>query len=190
MAWQYNRTELLRRLEDAQTVVKKHADDSEEARKRFPPGKKKHGRTRMHLSVFHARNSPLPHEGRLQVADMESHLRRLDKMENMLWFGTVPSYFRCGHPVGRDSLRFDAYDLKAGPNFYAVDWKDADHDDDITYSSMRKAREYDCLCCLPCSGYIRDLHLQYHAYRQLPLAGLLPCLIPALYHIIRSYLTS
>jgi hypothetical protein len=159
MSWQYDRSWLESRID--------------EARKRIDEAKKRGG-TRMHLFVFHALDKEATDsQGLLQ--EMETHLVRLDKLQQMMWYGTIPTFFRCGHWIDDDALRFDAYDREEGPKFCSIDpkaWEDLDN------SPAR-------VCCYPCSGYIFQLHLRYRFYRHLDLDGILP---RALHPIIRSYL--
>jgi hypothetical protein len=147
MAW-YDRSELQRRLDEAEKQLDDIKDDG----------------------------VPVSFLRRQEVQYLESYLRKLSMIEEMLWFGTMPSYFRCSH--GYNTSRFDEYDFETGPNFWTI----------IEAKEPPYRRTHDCVCCHWCTGEIRDLHHQYRAYRHLDLDRLLPALIPPLHHIIRSYL--
>jgi hypothetical protein len=175
MAWWYDRSELTRSLEEARKLIKQEADSIEETKKRFPLSKK------MHLSIFHVYN-PKENDGLMQLLHIENRLRNLEKLEKMMWFGIVPTSFRCGHVM--KAFSFNAYDFEAGPNFFSADdIKEAANDLWDMHGVI-----YNCFCCRQCCGFIRDLHIRYRAYRHLDLVALLPRLIPALYPIVRSYL--
>jgi hypothetical protein len=171
MAWQYDRSELQSRLEKAQYDRSELQRRLEKARKQLDDIKEANdGRVNTYL----LRKSQVKAR-RFEVGYLEDCLQQLCDLEKMMWFGTMPIYFRCGHSYY--TLRFDEYDFETGPNFWSIEAEPPHY-----------RRTHDCVCCLGCSHEIRDLHLQYRAYRHLDLGALLPGLIPDLHHIIRSYL--
>jgi hypothetical protein len=150
MSWQYDRSELQRRLEEARKKLKDIKDDGNQSRYLFRRMDKK-----------------------LEIQYLEDCFGILSRVEKMLWSGTMPDYFRCPHWSNQHQVGFDTYDVDTGLNFYALDRKESFTSDRICchYCSVhiqnlhlqyRAYRHLDFIALLP--ALIPPLHHIIRSY--------------------------